>query len=112
MSNAVEEIQVDIEDAKLAVEKADQLDRLHQNADFKALIVDGYFKSQAADLVQQKAYPSFQTPEIQAAISRSIDAIGELQQYFSGIFQQGMLQEEAIRQAQNELADMAEAGEL
>lgn len=110
--SSIEEIQIDITEAKETVAKADRLERLHKNEDFKAVILEGYFKEEAFRLVGLKAHPAMQGVEHQANIMKAIDAIGGLQQHFSQIFMMANQAEEAIRQAEYELAEMAEQGEL
>lgn len=107
----VEDIHLDISDAQAKVRKADALERLHNNADFKAIVLEGYFKEQAAGLVAMRAHPAMQNEREQANLLRGIDAIGEVQQYFSGIFQQGNMAAEAIRSAEHELEEMEQEGE-
>ena len=111
MSN-IEEIQLDINEAREFVEQGDRLVRLHKNEDFLHVIVDGYFKEEAARLVQLKASPAVQSEQMQRAITKSIDAIGELQQYFHKIYQMANNAEETIRQSEAELEAMAEEGEI
>lgn len=109
---SVQEIEVDIEDAKAVVAKADRLERLHKNEDFKAVVLEGYFKEEAQRLVQMKAHPAMQAEEQQKNVMKAIDAIGGLQQHFHQIFLMANQAEESIRQAQEELSEMAEGGEL
>ena len=112
MSNQVQEIQIDITEAQNKMKDADALDRLHKNPDFKKIILEGYFQQQAAGLVAMRAHPAMQAETQQANLLRSIDAVGELQQFFSGIFQQGNTAKEAITQSEIELAEMADEGEI
>lgn len=75
-------IETQLREAKKHVELDEALERLFSNRDFKKIIKDGYFREEAVRLVHLKAEPQMQTPERQAAIVRSIDAIGELSDYF------------------------------
>jgi hypothetical protein len=69
--------------AKKRVELGNALDRLRSNRDFNKLIVDGYLRDEAVRLVHLKASPDMQTAEHQAAITRDIDAIGTLNEFFN-----------------------------
>jgi len=112
MTTTAEEIQLDINAARELVKDGDRLMRLHENEDFKALIVEGYFKAEPARLTQIKAHPGMQSDEQQQNILRALDAIGGLQQYFHKIFIQADQAEEAIRVNEQELENMAEEGEI
>lgn len=78
----VEEIELNIKQAQEFVDFGVSLERLSSNRDFKKVIKEGYFKDEAIRLVHLKADPSMQTPERQAAVVKSIDAIGALSEYF------------------------------
>lgn len=67
---------------KPAIELGNALEKLRNNRDFNKLIVDGYLKDEAIRLVHLKADPNMQSPEVQASITRDIDAIGTLNQFF------------------------------
>jgi len=107
-----EQIQITIDEAKQMVAEGDALDRLMKNVDFKELIVKGYFQKHAYQLVEFKAAPTAQNEPQQAAVIRSIDAIGELQQYFNKIFAFAAQARQDIIDAENELEAMAEDGEV
>lgn len=75
-------IEAQVRKAKKHVEIDEALARLESNRDFKKIITEGYFRDEAVRLVHLKAAPDMQTPHAQAAIVRSIDAIGELSDFF------------------------------
>lgn len=108
----VEEIQLDIDDAKAIVAKRDALIRLENNADFKALILDGYFKDEAVRLVEAKGSPSLQLPEHQEAIIKSIDGIGALKAFFRATDLMGSNAAAAIEDSERLLEELAEEGEV
>lgn len=81
----IEQIELELETAREFAKKGDALERLLANADFNAIISEGYFKEHAYQLVELKAAPSRKGEAEQAAIIKSIDGIGELQQYFNAI---------------------------
>jgi hypothetical protein len=83
MSNAaIQQIEQNIKQAKLAIGFRAALDRLFSNRDFKQVILDGYFREEAIRLVHLKADPNFQTAERQAEIVGDLDAIGKLNRFF------------------------------
>lgn len=75
----------DIEAAKKVIERADALQRLSSNRDFKTLITDGFFKEEALRLVFLKADSNMQSPEKQAAILRDLDTVSGLNSYFQTV---------------------------
>lgn len=95
-NNTVQAIEENIRQAKLIAGKGEALERLRQNRDFKAVILDGYFKEEAIRLVHLKADPSMQSPDMQKSIVAQMDAIGSLNQYFTAVVQQGSIALKAI----------------
>ena len=84
----LQQIEITIEDAKALIENRERLLRLGKNRDFKALIVEGYFKEEAARLVQDKPYSN--SDAMREDMERNIDAIGYFRMYLNAIDQQGM----------------------
>lgn len=95
-NKTVQAIEENIRQAKLIAGKGEALERLRQNRDFKAVILDGYFKEEAIRLVHLKADPSMQSPDMQKSIIAQMDAIGSLNQYFTAVVQQGSIALKAI----------------
>jgi hypothetical protein len=89
MNNDLAQIELSIDTAKKMVKEAEMIDRLLKNRDFKAIILDGYYKEFAAILVQSKAMPAMQTDAHQLEIEHSIVGIGQLQQYLFAKRMQG-----------------------
>ena len=107
----VEIIEATKEQALIAVKLADCLERLTNNADWKTVIDEAYCKEHAIRLVRQKALPSMDKPELQTAIIKSIDAIGELQQFLFSVERQGMMAKEALHDAELAIEEIySEAG--
>lgn len=94
--DAIQEIELNISQAKKIVELGDCLERLRNNRDFKKVIQEGYFEQEAVRLVHLKSDISFQTPERQKSILTQIDSIGNLNQYFETVFHQARLASKAI----------------
>lgn len=91
MSNAefdLEQIELSINEAKEIINRKEMLDRLTNNKDFRALIIDGYFTKEAARLVQNKPYAH--NSEMKEDIEANIDAIGFFRMYLNGIDQMGI----------------------
>lgn len=99
-------IQIDIDLAKARIKRRDHLIRLMSNRDFKAVILEGYFKEEAIRLVEYKAAPSAQTVEGQEGIIRSIDSIGQLKQFFNAVWVLGDQMERSVEANEEELSAM------
>jgi hypothetical protein len=112
MNEQFEEIELNIQEAKKLADLGDALSRLTNNKDFITVIREGYFKDEPVRLVQAKASPAMASPEGQAVVIKSIDAIGELYQYFGKIEHQADLARMAITEGEEALSEMAEQGEL
>jgi len=91
MSDTLHEVEISIEEAKEKIECLDALNRLHGNKDFELVINTGYFKNKAAEIVLAKADPEMQNEDKQKSCIKTIDAIGELRQYFAVITQLGQM---------------------
>ena len=107
MLNEVEEIELDITEAEEYAAQGKALLRLYENKDFKTLIVEGYFKEHACHLIELKATPAMRSADSQADIIKSIDSIGNLQQFFNAIDQRGLHAEIAISAGNEALDEMS-----
>lgn len=96
MNSEIEQIESNIRQHRELIEQGARVERLSKNADFKKLVMQGYFEQEAIRLVHLKADPAMQTPERQESIIKQIDAIGALHQYFHVISQQADLAEKSI----------------
>lgn len=106
------EIELSIEQAEKKVKLAEQLERLFENEDFKALIDEGFMKEYALRMVKLRAHPAMQEDRDQRIINEKIEAVGTLNQYFQAIFAEGRHAEGALEQAveaRNEIEKEIEA---
>ena len=110
--STVEEIQIDIDEARSVIAHADALNRLMKNPDFIRVIKEGFFKEEAYRLVELKAAPQMQSKERRKGLIQAIDAIGGLQQHFNKIWVMAEQATSLIEQAEQELELMAEEGEV
>lgn len=111
INQQIEQIEMNIQQAKSLVELGNALDRLGNNPDFIRVIDEGYFKNEAVRLVHLKAAPSRQSPEGQAEIIKDIDGIGALLGYLQGVQHRAMLAETAIASDQETLSELMTEGE-
>ena len=107
----INDIELEINEAKKLVEIRDALKSLMDDPRFKLVILEEYFTQEAVRLVHLKAASPVSTPEGQAAVLRSIDGIGELKQFLSTLWMRGDSAEDAIEAGEQELASMNEEGE-
>jgi hypothetical protein len=115
MSNAqqIEQIELTIEQGRAKIAKGNALNRLSENPDFKEIVREGYFKDEAVRLVQAKASPGMSNDAGQAAIVKSIDAIGGLLQYFVTIQTEANLALEAMGDHEEAITELeAEEGDI
>ena len=96
MRNTIQQIELNIAEAKKIVDLGQALNRLENNRDFKKLILEGFFSHEAVRLVHLKADPNFQTPERQQSINTQMDAIGSLAQYFNTVNRNAALAAKSI----------------
>jgi len=83
---------------------------LTANKDFTSIVLEGYFKAEASRSVLLKAEPSMQDAESQLQITKSIDSIGYLRQYFNTIMQFGKMSLKAIEDHKDTHAELMVEG--
>jgi cysteinyl-tRNA synthetase len=96
MKDQIEQIELNIKQAKEMVALGNCLESLRNNKSFRKLIIEGYFEKEAVRLVHLKSDYNMQTEESQKSIDTQMFAIGSLSQYFNTIAHQAMLAEKAI----------------
>lgn len=108
----IAQMEATIESAKPAIDQAEALARLMDNADFKRVFMDGFLKNFAVDQVRMKSRPDMQSPEAQKGINAALDGVGAVWGYIDAINAAGnhaVHQTEQCRQAiyemENEPAD-------
>lgn len=87
----LEEIEVSDKRAKEFISKANALENLYKNKDFKKVILEGYFEKEASRVVMLRAEPNqlaghMSDEQNLKMIDDKIVGIGELRQYFKAIF--------------------------
>jgi hypothetical protein len=63
----------------------ESLDRLHENEDFKKVILEGYFKDKAINGVSLLAEDNIKRQGLRTDLMESLIAISQLQDYFKTI---------------------------
>ena len=81
----LEQIELSIEHAKQLIDFGDALARLEKNPDYVKIIQDDFFKNNIIRLVKLKAAPQCQDELNQGFIAKQIDAVGQFEQYLTGI---------------------------
>lgn len=108
--DVIQEIELHMDEAKSAIAKADALERLFSNPDFKEVIVDGYFEKEAIRLVHLKGDPSMQDETRQANLIKEMDGIGSLKGYISAVFRQAEMAQRSIEDDEAELEMLRNEG--
>lgn len=91
-----QQIEISMEDAKENVALAEALERLHQNADFKKIIVDGYFEKEASRAVLLRGDPAMVGEKEQAQVNNIITSIGGLYNFFHKVFRMGEMSAQSL----------------
>jgi hypothetical protein len=112
MGNAqeLESVEISIAQAKKSIERKDQLLRLENNSDFKALISDGFLNSHAVRQVLLKAHPGLQTEAQQKMLDQQITAIGGFKQFLIGVYTEGMNAEAALAEDEQTREELLKEG--
>lgn len=112
-SEDIRQIELTIESAHEAVAKAEALERLQDNPDFKLVIKEGYFVKESCRLIRARGLRSanFETQEnMRVLIERDMEGISTLGAYFGLIFQEGNAAAEALESDQDTLAELNAEG--
>ena len=102
-ANDVEALEVQIDQARAAVNLNDDLLALQSVPAFQRVINKGYLEEEAIRLVRAKADPMLRSPEEQAELDNAIIGIGQLVQYFRKISAIANTMERTIKEAEKEL---------
>ena len=97
---SIAQIEKGIEDAKYFIKRREMAQKLYENPDFKELFVNGFFKEEAARLVQLSSDPAMSAEQRADALSMA-QATGHTKRYLSMIIQMA-------NQAEKELPAMYE----
>jgi len=106
----IESVELSIKQAELHINGKESLEKLTKNPEFTSIILEGYFKEEASRLVLLKAEPSMQGIEEQTQITKSIDSIGYLRQYFNTMMQFGKMAEKALEDHRETLDELRKEG--
>jgi len=90
----LEQVDIQIDMASKLRKMRDNCVKLTNSKPFKDVIIEGYFKEEAARLVMTKS--SNLNPEQMAIIDRMIFGIGALHNYIEGVMRRGAEMDEAI----------------
>ena len=77
----IEQVELSMENAKAWIAMRDAIKRLYDNEDFKTVVLDGYFKEEAARVVALRADPNAMGDNEQKMIEAIITSIGGFRQY-------------------------------
>lgn len=111
MTEAIREIEVSIDLLKEKVAKAEMLERLEKNPDFKAFILEGFCEKHALGLVTKRVAPNFQDEKNKFYMEGQLTAIGNLKLYMQFIKQEGEIAIQAIKDAESEKDRVLEESE-
>lgn len=101
--NAIEEIELSIQEAQAFVDKGKALERLRHNRDFQAVVLEGYLKDEAVRLVHLKNAPNVQSEQVQRSIVKQIDAVGVFTQFLNTVHRQAEEAQYAIDSGEEEI---------
>lgn len=112
MSQAIHEIEANIEQLKEFVALGDSLNRLMKNRDFKKLICETYLEKEAVRLVHLRAAPAMQDDCNQTQITKDIDAIGCFAGFLHAIGYQANAARDAIEEDLRTIEELESEDEL
>jgi len=95
----LQDLEDSMNDAKHFIDIKESTVKLFKNKEFKKVVLDYYFKEEAARLVMAKA--SSLTPEQKNLIDNMIYGIGALSNFFDSVLTRGMQAEQALKEDEN-----------
>jgi hypothetical protein len=98
----IEQLEHRVKQLKELIVQRDQVRRLHQNSDFKKLVVEAYFVTESARLVHLSCDPSASKADREDALAMA-QAAGHLKRYFNFIAQMGDQAEAQLGDYEEEL---------
>ena len=101
-------LEISLENAKKAIELANCLQRLHDNPDFKTLILQDFFVDESSRAVRLKSDPNMAAPEKQKNVDDVITTIGGLTLYFGKIYRLGDMSVRALEADQTTREEILE----
>lgn len=102
----IQELEISIEDAREKVKLKDMALKLASNREFKKLILEGYFKEEAARLVAISA--DFSMKDYRDEITMNIQAISCFKQFMQNIVRTGEMAESELEQSQEVMDELLE----
>lgn len=102
MTEAVREIEISIDLLKEKVARAEMLERLEKNPDFKAFILEDFCEKHALGLVTKRVAPNFQDEKNRFYMEGQLSAIGNLKLYMQFVKQEGDIAVHSIEAAEAE----------
>lgn len=101
----IEQIELSIEAAKEMVSRGQAAEKLATHPDFKKLVIEGYFKDEAARLAVLSSDPNI-SEEIRAHVMRDMAGVGAFRRYLSTLVQLGQHAAAEIAEAQETLDEI------
>ena len=105
----IEQISIEMDQAKKMVEAKKSMQNLLKNPDFKKMIEQGYFVDEASRLVLMKTDPVIMANALQSTmIENNIIAVGCFRQYIQTIMQLGSQAERSLVDYEKASAELHE----
>lgn len=107
MEYTVETLDTYIQGQRLPVKRADALNRLRKNKDFKELITEGYLQNEVLRLTSLLSTPNFETND---GLVKRLEAISLFAQFLQTIEQEADIAKNQIATAEEAREELLEGG--
>lgn len=101
----IQELELSIEAAREIVERGNMAARLAHHPDFKKIVMDGFFRDEAARLVHLLSDPNLPEKD-RAHVQNAINGVGYLKRYLHSLVQMGVVAEKEIAQGEETLEEI------
>ena len=99
----VQQISITVDQAKASIKRGEAIQRLQTHADFKEIVINGYFHQEAVRLTHLLSDPSQQAPEAQTKITSDLRSVGAFHSYLDTALRHAQMAYEAVEQGEREL---------
>lgn len=94
------QVEINMEAANVMIAEAKALSRLHDNKDFKTVILKGYFEAESRRAVLLRSDPEMQDPDKLRQVDNIITSIGGLFAFFNKVYTMGNMAEQSLQEDQ------------
>lgn len=99
------EVLISMEEVQTQIKNAELLEQLHRSPAFKRLVLEGYFKTEAIQLVGMKAHPT--NEQTSKSIDNKMIGISAFQAYLNSVYRKGETAKAALLEHEQTIEEIS-----